>query len=404
MSASTSSAHSSHTLHYLDGIRGLAAVVVVVHHLASIFYPALITADPHAIRLGSWELLVAGGPLNVLLGGHLAVCLFFVLSGVVLSEQYFRTGQLAAIRSQAARRYVRLVVPVGFSVLLATGLHWAGAFRHVELGQQLGNTWLSGFWQEPLGTGWELALDALVRVPLNGEAKYNPVHWTLNTELVGSYFVFAFLALFGDFRRRGWLYGFMLVVLHFSNLSFYLAAFTVGIALNDARHHITWLVAVRRYRRVVVGLLLLAAVLLGSFPQAGFIEIETTPYRLLEPDWLTHDRAMQLAHILGAAAFIAAVTASGTLRRILGARWLRWLGSISFSLYLLHFLVIATFTSALFLALPSQISYHAGVALSLLATVPVLLLLAWLMYRLIDLPGIRLARWLYQRLFQRLGA
>ncbi|MBO0356989.1 acyltransferase [Hymenobacter sp. BT186] len=404
MPASATPALPPHTLHYLDGIRGLAAVVVVAHHLASVFYPALITADPQAIRLGGWELVIAGSPLNVVLGGHLAVCLFFVLSGVVLSEQYFRTGQLAAVQSQAARRYVRLVVPVGFSVLLAAGLHWAGAFRHVELSRQLGNTWLAGFWQEPLGAGWELVLDALIRVPLNGEAKYNPVHWTLNTELIGSYFVFALLALFGNFRRRGLLYVFMLVVLQFANLSFYLAAFTVGVALNDARHHAAWPVGLRRNRRVAAGLLLLVAALLGSFPQAGFVEVEATAYRFLQPSWFTHDRAMQVAHILGAAAFIAAVMASPTLRRALGAKWLRWLGGISFSLYLLHFLVIATFTSTVFLALPPQLSYHTGVLLSVLATVPVLLLLAWAMYRLVDLPGIRLARWLYQRLFQPAAA
>jgi peptidoglycan/LPS O-acetylase OafA/YrhL len=394
----------AHTLHYLDGIRGLAAVVVVAHHLASIFYPALITADKYTTRLGDWELMVASSPLNVLLGGHLAVCLFFVLSGVVLSEQYFRTGQLAAVQSQAARRYVRLVVPVGFSVLLAAGLHWAGAFRHVELGRQLSNAWLAGFWQEPLGAGWDLLLDALVKVPLNGEAKYNPVHWTLNTELIGSYFVFALLALFGNFRRRGLLYVFMLVVLHFANLSFYLAAFTVGVALNDARHHAAWPAVAQRNRRTVVGLLLLAGALLGSFPQAAFVEVETTAYRFLQPAWFTHDRAMQVAHILGATAFIAAVMASPTLRRALGARWLRWLGGISFSLYLLHFLVIATFTSAVFLSLAPQLSYHTTVALSVLVTVPILLLLSWAMYRLVDLPGIRLARWLYEHLFQRTGA
>jgi peptidoglycan/LPS O-acetylase OafA/YrhL len=390
---------AAYKLHYLDGLRGLAAAVVVLHHLAGVFYPSFITAESSAVRLG-WEPLVAGSPLNVLVGGHLAVCLFFVLSGVVLSEQYFRTGQLAPVRSQAARRYLRLMLPVAFSVLLAVGLGAAGLFRNAELGEALRNSWFVDCWREPLGTGWELLRDLLVGVPINGEAKYNPVHWTLNTELFGSYLVFAFLALFGPLRRRGWLYAAMLLLLHFSNLSFYLAGFVVGVALNDARHHLPWPPALLRHRRAAVALLLLAGLLLGSFPKADFIDWDTTAYRVLAPDWLSHDRALQLAHIFGAAALIGGVMASARLQRLLGGRGLQWLGAVSFSLYLLHFLVLGSFTSWLFLALPAGLGYHARAGLSMLASLPLMLLLAWAMYRLIDVPGIRLAQALYRRAFR----
>lgn len=389
----------THKLHYLDGLRGLAALVVVAHHLAATFYPALITADPHATRLGDWEPVVAVSPLNVLLSGHLAVCLFFVLSGVVLSEQYFRTGQLAAIRSQAARRYLRLLVPVGFSVLVAVGLQAVGAFHHAALGEALGNSWIKDCWTEPFGTGWELVRDVLVRVPL-GEAKYNPVHWTLSIELYGSYLVFALLAFFGTARHRAGLYAAAVALLFFSALSFYLAAFVAGVALNDARHHAPrprWWAARRRW--VVAGLLLLAA-LLGSYPKADFTDWDASPYGLLRFPWLNGDHTLLLCHILGAGALIGAVLASGRLQRLLNARGLQWLGAVSFSLYLLHFLVLGSFTSALYLALPDGWGYHPRAGLSMLASLPLMLGLAYAMYRLVDVPGMRLSQWLYRRYFR----
>lgn len=390
---------ATHKLHYLDGLRGVAALIVVAHHLAATFYPALITADPRAVRLGDWEAVVAVSPLNILLSGHLAVCLFFVLSGVVLSEQYFRTGQLAGIRSQAARRYLRLLVPVGFSVLVAVGLRAADALQNAALGDALGNDWIKDCWTEPFGTGWELARDVLVSVPL-GEAKYNPVHWTLGVELYGSYLVFALLAFFGAARHRGALYAVAVGLLFFSSLSFYLAAFIGGVALNDARHHAPrprWWAARRRW--AVAGLLLLAA-LLGSYPKADFTDWETSPYGLLRLPGLSGDHTLLLCHMLGAGALIGAVLASGRLQRVLSRRGFQWLGAVSFSLYLLHFLVLGSFTATLYLALPEAWSYDLRAGLSLLASLPLMLGLAYAMYRLVDVPGMRLSQWLYRRYFR----
>ena len=66
----------SHRFRSLDAFRGLAALIVVVHHV--------MLSVPEGLRgpLGFME-----SPLGM--GGRFAVMLFFVLSGFVLSLPYF---------------------------------------------------------------------------------------------------------------------------------------------------------------------------------------------------------------------------------------------------------------------------------------------------------------------------
>lgn len=47
----------------------------------------------------------------------------FVLSGFVLTFKFFKTGDSDIIKASAAKKYVRLVIPVLFSMLLFYLLH-----------------------------------------------------------------------------------------------------------------------------------------------------------------------------------------------------------------------------------------------------------------------------------------
>ncbi|UOQ71643.1 acyltransferase family protein [Hymenobacter cellulosilyticus] len=394
MPASPVSAPS--TLHYLDGLRGLAAAVVVLHHFAGFFYPALLSGDSYSAHLDGAEIAIAASPANILIGGNFAVCLFFVLSGLVLSEKFWRTGTLESLRSQACRRYVRLMLPVTFAALVALGLWVVGAYRNTEVAELTLAKRFGEYWAEL--PGWkQVAHDLVVGIPLGGESSYNPVFWTLSIELFGSFVVFALLALFGRVRHRSVVYLVALGFLSISELNFYYAGFILGVWLNDRRHH----GGLPRPARPWLGIGLLAAgVFLGSYPTADVIRVDDTLYSFLQPDWLGNERAIQLWHLLGATLLLLAVFALPGVQRLLSSRALRGLGAVSFSLYLLHFLVLGSFSSAVFLALQPALDYHLSVALTGLATLPVLALVSYAMYRLVDLPGIRLAQGIYDRFFR----
>src|ERR1700744_4745635 len=90
---------------YLEGLRGIAAMQVVVMHFVTGFMP--YTAKP------------AGGPLRVLFDGHTAVYVFFLISGAVLTPSFARRGTFAA---KICKRILRLGIPVAAAAVIAMGL------------------------------------------------------------------------------------------------------------------------------------------------------------------------------------------------------------------------------------------------------------------------------------------
>src|SRR6185312_17539398 len=93
---------------YLEGLRGLAALSVILHHFLVAFYPLSYYGDNTPSHLGNIEMLYFQSPFSFLTNGNFMVAIFFVLSGYVLSDSYFRTGNKEVLISSTIRRFPRL--------------------------------------------------------------------------------------------------------------------------------------------------------------------------------------------------------------------------------------------------------------------------------------------------------
>jgi hypothetical protein len=100
-SKSTSTARGATRFRFLDGLRGWAAVVVLLHHLFVDGLPANSFMADRAL----WAKVF-------FLNGTLAVSVFFVISGFSLSIRYLETGDAGALGRVAAGRYLRLALPI----------------------------------------------------------------------------------------------------------------------------------------------------------------------------------------------------------------------------------------------------------------------------------------------------
>ena len=213
----------------------------------------------------------------------------------------------------------------------------------------------------------------------------DPVLWTMQTELYGSFLVFAFLALFG--RTRGRL-GFLIVAIIIWYDSYYLAFF-FGVALSELE-----LVSKGRnapYPAVLV--LLLIGLYFGSYPYYG---ADTGLWSVLPVIDTSHRQIFY--HIMGAFSIIIITVVCDRARHVLSTKVCRFLGRVSYSLYLIHFPLICCIATGMFLLLLPSFGYTPTLLMIFVTIVPTVVATAALFNRFVDEPAIRISDYIAQRL------
>ena len=361
---------------YLDGVRGIAALCVFFHHYLLTFYSSYFSLDSKATHLANGlELQYGKSIFSVFTCGRFCVEIFFVLSGYVLSRKYFRENDPEILVSSAQRRYLRLYVPVAFTLILSWLLMQAGLYYNVPASQiTLSDWWLGSFWHFP-DTFSRLWHCLLYTTMFQGDSIFDNSMWTMSIELYGSLLIFGFLAL-----------------THHEQY----ATFIFGISLNYIEK-ITK--KINNYLNILLtSLLLIISLILGSFPAkqevTGTIFEKMPGYVLQYWEWF---------YVVGAFFLVLAFVISPRLQRLFSLRPFRFLGYISFSLYLLHPIVLGSLSCFLFLKMHNQFGYNYTVVIVFLITLAFSIFISWLMARYIDAPGMKLSKYVYERWVKRIS-
>lgn len=311
-------------LHELDGLRGWAALVVVLYHLFWEMFGQIVPEFRNPV-------------FGFFLDGELAVAIFFVLSGEALSSAYFSGRGYTAVINLAVKRYPRLAIPILASCLIVLFLSHQGLIYNAAAAK---------FVERPdwLGTplGFPLSLSATLHYSLfyvfadKPIDAINPYLWTMRIELVGSGLVFATLLV--------WRYlpyprlCLILIFAAFIAVPFrtprFLSCFIVGMIFADVRIH------------------------------GGFKLLQD--HRYLLPSWLAivlvglTDGVLHWYNHGGfykaffAIVLVAAIFSNRLTCQFFSSRLSRFLGDISFPLYLIQFPVFMSVTSLAIIHLSSH--------------------------------------------------
>jgi peptidoglycan/LPS O-acetylase OafA/YrhL len=299
----------------IDGIRGWASIVVLLYHA---FVEMLQMVFP--VVKSPW--------LAPVFAADLAVSAFFVLSGDALSIAFFHSGQLRAIDRLAVRRYFRLTVPILMSCLMTYSLMKAGLDFHREAAAILHREeWLDMFLQFPPSLVDCIRYSLInVYVGHTRELSYNPLLWTMSIEMIGSMLVFLFCYLWPRLKS-GELVCLALVVA-LTALGSFFSLFFAGVLFGLWRRRGVFDRLLANERHQYLALLIVAAgLILYSLD-------ETTPSILRK----------FLVPVLSMALVFCAYT-QRHLKAIFTSRPSRFVGEISFPLYLIHFQVLISLMS-----------------------------------------------------------
>ncbi|MBO3096367.1 acyltransferase family protein [Cellulomonas dongxiuzhuiae] len=365
-------------LRSLDGLRGAAAVIVLIHHCLLTF-PSLAAPYYGSKATGMLAWAMTYTPLHIVWAGTEAVYLFFVLSGLVLTLPAVRSGLEYSWGSYYSKRFVRLYLPVFAAVALGAAL--------VALFPRSGSQGL-GAWVNNRADSY--TLHGLVKdlVLVTGPSGVISTLWSLRWEVLFSVLLPLFVVGALKLRKR-WLGGVLAAVALVATGSaiqspyiFYMSMFAIGSLLA-----VGW-DAIQLGARRLNGKpwawpsLLLASLVLScsAWIVAAAADIE----------WSEANRFTSWMPVVGVTLFVLAAGCHAPTRRLLETRPAAWLGSISFSLYLVHEPLVLAARHATFPLTP-----WVGVAIS----VPASIAIAWLFARFVERPSHQLAN----RVGRRLG-
>jgi peptidoglycan/LPS O-acetylase OafA/YrhL len=374
----------------LDGLRGLAALTVVLDHLLLVV-PSVsaIYVDGRLPSPSSPAWWLYRTPLRLLFAGHEAVLIFFVLSGFVLTLPLTQPNW--RWRAYYPRRLVRLYLPVWAAILLALALALL-----VTRDPTFGSSWLAS---HKVPTAHALSRDMTLLV---ATSNLDSPLWSLRWEVWFSLLLPGMFGVLMFGRRRSW----PLVVLaliavstasRFSavahrlpqswlteGLMQYLPVFGIGMVLALNRERLPLLgerIARTKHASrnglavVVVALLLTVSPSMAAGP-GPFGAVAAAAY---------------VASLIGVSMILFIALESRRAIRVLETPVVQWVGTRSFSLYLVHEPVVV--------ATALTVRAHGYFPWLLIAAPMLLLILAVTeaFYRVAERPAHRLSRYVGSR-------
>jgi peptidoglycan/LPS O-acetylase OafA/YrhL len=404
----------------------MASLIVCFHHTTYDWLPFLRTgwgADPASSNNHIFQLPI----LRIIYSGGAMVAIFFVISGYVLSTKALRLSRQArypelfdSLYSSTFRRGLRLYIPctvltfVNANLAMMNLLNGAPYPKYPDYGTQMW-VWV----QESLrcispiaeGTAFDGSLWTIPRefkgslmifLTALGLAKCRPV---LRTSLLGVFAGYWFYWAYYDLFLFA--AGMLLADLHY----YFEPIVAINLPSTEAEHDQLAAVCPRRTWKYLSSfahtVFIVFTVYLLSLPDydegaasstlgVSFFSITLTP-----PSWRSHWGASRFWACISSVMLVAVIDHAGAkswMQRIFRTQGARYLGNISFSIYLVHGVMVHSFgkwlEGMMFRVVGNDGALQHGLAITGIYLIwsPVVFWLSDVFTVLVDRPSVRLAR------------
>ena len=354
-----------------DGLRGIAALIVLNSHfvcaflpsLNSKFFPEIFNSDESNLFNSFFQT----PPLSLIFNGHAAVCIFFVLSGYVLSIP-FHQGRVNKLYSRLYARYLRLNIPIFFVTLFSFFLSKLNLYKNSLAGDLSGSQWMMYWYQSSKMSFSEMIKSSFFKGIFYGDDNFIAPLWTLKIEFIGSLLLIIYLIIsFGKKQIYTLPIFLIFLTIFFKNEYIYYYLFIAGCFLKFFPV----------FKGFSFNLILFLGFYLISFQDSSFYKFFTyLPFNI---------SPMIFCHGLGSLTLVYCIK-NGFMFKILTSRFCLFFGHISYSIYLTHHLFLCSFISLFYL---STTQYPFSIYLLYFFYLIITTIFSYFIVNKIDILGIR---------------
>jgi peptidoglycan/LPS O-acetylase OafA/YrhL len=386
---------------FINGIRGIAAIQVVLLHYCAFFLPALARVQPKGHF--PWEDKLTNTPLYFLIDGQNAVSLFFIMSGFVLTPAF--ANAKSSIQNSISKRFIRLFLPVVASVILAMALIALLGGEHTSAAAVTGSEWGSALialtpslpqmtreiFLNSMLVGYQsvsfLSVIPGINEHLTSVIKSpNSPMWTLHIELWGSMLILATALMHKHFKSIIFWPLFLAIILFLGSSRYNL--FLVGFIFY--LHRNVFLISSSKLRNLL-GLAFIACGIAVSVLTSTFLaDMALSAFKTIT--FTNQDTSAELKTEITALLIFTGIMLSSPIKRLMEAPIAQVAGRLSFSIYLIHFPILFTITAFLFNHSVNRLGYLPSVGVSSVCGLAVTFGMATLFDRFVDLKSISLSR------------
>lgn len=330
---------------YLDGLKGIAAIWVVLHH----FYLMTYTAMPT-----DWHIIEDIPFVNIFFNGNFAVHLFLMISSFLITMIIRKDNSIISLQRTIVKRYFRLAVPISIIIIITCLLYYCNLMAIHEISVLTDNSKISNYFYELCPKDFVFSL---LFSPL-GHSKVIGPCWMLKFIFIGTFLIAIINIAIHNLERKKRILVYFLALL----LSYYISWNYVSIILGMILYDIGVLWGGQKYfNKWVIILLLLISFSLPVLSPSLFQNIV----------WI---------NILAAVCLFLAVHYSIFLKKMLSTTGFQFLGKVSLGIYLIHWPVFCSLSSTLLLRNLTS----ANILMILFLSIVVVLILSFLYSRYIE--------------------
>lgn len=208
---------------WIDGIRGAAAMGVFTHHFLLAFLQSTYSGNSVQAHISEKiEYGFAQSPISVLVNGNFWVCVFLLISGLIISQQIMQLEDREKVADICVKRYFRLMFPVLMVCFIVYIMMRLEMFQAGVLAREIDSSWLGQYYNSGQVPLKKVLMAGLAEIWLLGDGTFSGAFWMLNITFLGSYLSICMGCLYWRYNKKAVLpYLFLICVLWIVQKKYY---------------------------------------------------------------------------------------------------------------------------------------------------------------------------------------